>query len=247
MILSFHFAIKFIEFDCRNLSYPNHFNVPNMATISPFSIVTFFIGGAADKNRFWYVGPKTNLIRATLINLYLKAVSTSSLAAMEANQKFESAYFGYDEMDELFDAIQVLIKRHPNIKIRLLGHSLGGWQAAKMSSRLAIAGIKTDLLVTLDPVGIGYFMNFPGNETSLPRPKAQTWINIAATHTIEYDVNDAVADAGIRWRPSRDSELKHKPTFDIGTPYSHADVWKMVTFPGAASKSAWEILTQIAP
>ncbi len=42
-----------------------------MPAIEPTAIATFFIGGAADKNRFWAIGPKTNLIRDRLLVRYL--------------------------------------------------------------------------------------------------------------------------------------------------------------------------------
>ncbi len=207
------------------------------------TVATFFIGGAADKNRFFLAISPTHLLRNALVTRYFQAITTLPLGQAEVNQSFADAYFGYDEMDQLFARIQELRKRMPTVKIRLLGHSLGGWQAAKMSTRLAGQGIMPSLLVTLDPVGIAYFMNFPGRETSLPRPEAALWLNVCANATNDYSTDDAIADAGVRWRPYRDTALKRKPNFDIGTPYSHADVWRMMTFPGANGKSAWQLLT----
>lgn len=206
---------------------------------------TFFIGGASDKNRFWGIAPATNLIRDQLIAKYIKAIRSGAIGCSEAMQGL-SNYFGYDEMDTLFQAIQAIVKNNPKIAIRLVGHSLGAWQAAKMTERLAQAGISTALLITIDPVGIGYFMNFPGGQYSLPRPIAKVWVNLAANHTIQYQRDDAVADAGIRWHPWRDTGLKNQPTHDIATPYSHADVWLMMTFPGTTGKSAWQTLLEKA-
>ena len=218
-----------------------------MPAIEPTAIATFFIGGAADKNRFWAIGPKTNLIRDRLLVRYLDTIKSTPLGAKELNRDFNSAHWGYDEMDRLFQTIHALCKQKPGCKIRLIGHSLGGWQAAKMTSRLAQIGIPTSLLITIDPVGISYFMNFPGNETGLPRPVAAVWVNLLAEHTIEYALDDGVADAGVRWKPARDNGLKSPPTFDIGTPYSHADVWQMMVFPGQAGISAWQLLTRPVP
>jgi hypothetical protein len=53
-----------------------------------------------------------------------------------------------------------------------------------------------------------------------------------------YDLNDAIADAGMRWQPHFDSTLKHKPNGDYRTPYSHAQIFEMMAFPGAASQGA---------
>lgn len=214
-------------------------------TLATPSIATYFIGGAADKNRFWYLGPRTNLIRRTLLNRYLDAIRPTALWAMEQNRTIDDAYWGYDEMDALFMAIQKLIKNKPGTQVRLIGHSLGAWQAGKLSSRLAEVGIATALLVSIDPVGIGYFLEFPGNEASLPRPQAVNWINLVANHLAGYTVDDGVADAGIRWRPERDTGLKRKPTLNIETPYSHADVWQMMVFPGGGGKSAWQTLMAV--
>ncbi len=218
-----------------------------MPTTHSATVATYFVGGAADKNRFWGIVPKTNLIRTQLILRYFDALNSGKLPMVELNKTFEACYFGHDEMDALFLVIIDMNKRTPAAKIRLVGHSLGGWQAAVLSNRLAASGIQTHLLVTIDPVGVGYFMNFPGGQYSLPRPITKQWINLAANHTIGYDVNDAVADAGIRWHPWRDTGLKTKPQFDIGTPFSHADVWDMMTFPDAAGKSAWQILFNDTP
>ncbi len=117
--------------------------------------------------------------------------------------------------------------------------------------RLAKASITTALLITIDAVGIVYFMkttdvlwNVGNDDLTLPRPVATKWINILANHTIKYDRNDAVADAGMRWQPSFDSTLKQKPDGDYRTPYSHAEVFEMMTFPGAASRGAWALLLE---
>lgn len=210
----------------------------------PQAIVTYFIGGAADKSRFWGIGPRTNLIRDRLVLRYFLAIQSTALASLEQNNVDGGEYWGYDEMDKLFLAIQNKHKINGGIKIRLIGHSLGGWQAAKLSARLAGIGIATDLLITIDPVGISYFMNFPGSEAELPRPNARIWINLIANHTRGYNSDDAVADAGIRWRPERDTGLKRKPTLNIETPYSHADLWQMMVFPGTGGKSAWQFLVE---
>jgi hypothetical protein len=59
-----------------------------------------------------------------------------------------------------------------------------------------------------------------------------------------YDLNDAIADAGMRWQPHFDSTLKHKPNGDYRTPYSHAQIFEMMAFPGAASQGAWALLME---
>lgn len=211
------------------------------------TIATFFIGGAADKNRFLYILPKTNLIEDQLVRKYFEQMSKNT-NIIDMNKGSDDAYFGYDEMDQIIEAIKKCHKLNSSVKIRLLGHSLGGWKAAKISERLSKEGILTALLVTIDPVGTGYFMKHTdapwklGNEDlTLPHPTPATWINILATHP-NYSRDDVVADLGIRWHPSRDPGLKKKPTYDYGTPYSHAEVWKMMSFPSAQGKSAWQIL-----
>lgn len=205
-------------------------------------VATYFIGGAADKNRFWYVLPTTNWIRDELIKRYFYEIRNRPIAALEVNNHVEAAYYGYDEMEQLFVAIQKQCAQQPGTRIRLIGHSLGAWRAAKLSSQLAEKGIAVALLITIDPVGVGYFMRFAGSEPNTPAPKANLWINILAGHTVAYDEDDVVADAGVRWRPARDPALKAKPKYDYETPYSHAAVWPMMVFPGANGKSAWQLL-----
>jgi hypothetical protein len=214
-------------------------------------IATFFIGGAADKNRFWYVGPQTHLIRDSLVKKYLVSIQNTPLFAAEINKTVEHLYYGYDEMDELFLVIQKICASHPAVKIRLVGHSLGGWKAAKLTEKLAKASITTALLITIDPVGIGYFMKttdafwrLGNDDLTLPRPLATVWINILANHTLQYDRNDMIADFGVHWQPFHDSGLAHKPNGDYCTPYSHADILPMMTFPGAASQGAWALLIE---
>jgi hypothetical protein len=213
---------------------------PPPATQRPFA--TFFIGGAADKNPFWYVGPKTNLILDTLIKRYVLALGQSPLAGLEQNKRLENAYFGYDEGEELLAMAIALHKKDGTMTVRLIGHSLGAWRAAKLSAELAKVGITTSLLITIDPVGNIYFLRFPGNESFTPAPVAKKWINILAQHTISYNRDDAIADAGGRWRPGRDILLKTAPNADYATPYSHAAVWQMMVFPGSDGRSAWQAL-----
>lgn len=211
-------------------------------------VATFFIGGAADKSKFWYIGPKTNLIEAQLVMRYFSAISGKT-SNEEINKGNKDAYFGYDETEEIIAAIRRHHKTNPFVKIRLIGHSLGAWQAARISAKIAREGITTSLLVTIDPVGITYFMRMTdtfwrASDTDItpPRPVASKWINILASPQNGGDIDDAIADAGMRWHPSRDNGLKSKPTFDYGTPYHHGEPWKMMNFPGAGTKSAWQIL-----
>lgn len=204
---------------------------------------TFFIGGAADKTRFWGIVPQTNLIKSQLIRRYLTTLAENKQSALELNNSLEKMYWGYDELPQLLAAILQTAKAHPTARIRLIGHSLGGWQAAKLSGKLAQAGVTTSLLITLDPVGIGYFLKMTGSDSLPPQPSATTWINILANHTIAYTQDDLIADAGVRWRPARDMLLTNKPQADYAVPHSHADVWQMMTFPGTKGQSAWQILT----
>ena len=173
---------------------------------------------------------------------YADAANSGTLATREFYKTSDDFYFGNDDADDLFATIKRIAKQQPGIKIRLIGHSLGGWCAAKLSKRLHQAGIGTSLLITIDPVGVAYFMRIADSESEPPRPVADVWVNIVAEHAKKYGVDDIIADAGTRWRPSRDWGLKIKPTFDYNTPFSHADVWKMMVFQGAKGKSAWEIL-----
>ena len=212
-------------------------------------VATFFIGGAGDKKGFWGIGPVTNLTWKTLVRRYFYELGATPLIGMEINKTAEEAYYGYDETEQLFIRIRNIHMRHPSVKIRLIGHSLGGWKAAKLTEKLAKESISTALLITLDPVGMVYFKSiaaFLGRrglaDITRPRPKAAVWVNLLASHTVRYDRNDLIADAGMRWRPHRDRGLKDKPHTDHHTPYSHAEVMEMMTFSGKAGNPAWALL-----
>jgi hypothetical protein len=218
------------------------------------AVATFFIGGAADKNRFWYLGPKTNLIGRELVMRYFAAISNRTFTAVEMNKGVQEAYFGYDELEQVLASIRRHHQANPAVKIRLVGHSLGAWQAAKISAMMAAEGITTSLLITIDPVGIVYFMRLTDTfwrvgsmDPTPPRPVAQQWINILAHYPGGADIDDKIADAGMRWHPARDPGVKSRPAFDYGAPFHHGEPWKMMAFPGAAGKSAWQILTDPNP
>jgi pimeloyl-ACP methyl ester carboxylesterase len=210
---------------------------PNTAPIA-----TFFIGGAADKTRFWGLVPVTNLIASELITRYLGEIGRTGNGGAEVNPTLAQAYFGYDETEKIFERIKALHQQQPGVRVRLIGHSLGGWRAAKLSAQLAEVGIKPALLVTIDPVGVFYFPRYEMFDIALPRPAAQVWINILANPIGKNGIDDHIAELGSKWQPAHDSGLRNKPTFDYSTPLHHAQVWKMMTFPGAGGRSAWDFL-----
>lgn len=214
-------------------------------TVAP--IATFFIGGAADKSKFWGIAPKTNLIKNQLIGRYLDAINKTEIGAREINNHSQKCYFGYDEEASILNKIFELKKTNPSVEIRLVGHSLGGWIAANLSEQITQAGMSNTLLITIDPVGVGYFNGYYTPILTMPRPDARIWINILAMYANGYKIDDLVADLGYRYRPSRDSSLKKKPQFDYGTPFSHAAALEMMMFPGAGGQSAWAYLTKGLP
>lgn len=220
-----------------------------MATVqkTPPMVATFFIGGAADKNKFWGVIPATNLIKNQLVSRYLDEINQTPLGSREINKSQQASYYGYEEMDDIFKAILSLQKTYPEIEIRLVGHSLGGWIAANLSEKINQAGINNSLLITIDPVGVGYFNGYNTPILTLPRPGAKIWINILANHSRGYSADDLVADLGMRYRPALDAALKSKPRFDYSAPFSHAASLEMVLFPGADGRSAWSYLFKDAP
>ncbi len=207
-------------------------------------VASYFIGGAGDKSRFLLFFRQTNLLKSLLINHYTAHLASSGQDKLEVNHTPDKLYWGFDEMDALLAEIKSTVRRFRAVKIRLIGHSFGGFQAAKLSTRLAQEGIVTDLLITLDPVGSGNLSKFVGLGRRPVHPKANTWVNICANHTIRYDRTDAVADLGVRWKPGRDRSLKIQPHSDFGVPHSHTAIWEMMHFPGIAGDSAWGLLTQ---
>lgn len=133
----------------------------------------------------------------------------------------------------------------------IIGHSLGGWNGAHLSSILAQLGKQPDYLVTLDPVGLGnhditfmgYFMKQARIYRHPPQPSALHWINIRghrismAEKQLSGSLEDWVAWAGGQW-------LIEQRYPDVGvqinetTPIAHKKALSMLSWPLTEGESS---------
>ncbi|MCX7289513.1 hypothetical protein [Janthinobacterium sp.] len=167
------------------------------------TFVAFFIGGAADKKPYYGQGP-TELVNFAR-NLFLLKLESLGFDQSDLRSKF-THHIGYDDAkgeEDIKSSVLNKIEDKDNTYIYLIGHSLGGWNAAHLSSYLMDEGYKVEYLVTLDPVGegilVGMFSDIYWGE---PKPKyaEKNWINIRAKFTSgNLDVSDKVADFGEQW------------------------------------------------
>ncbi len=84
--------------------------------------------------------------------------------------------------------------------IYIVGHSLGGWNGAHLSSHLSSLGYSVKMLITLDPVGVGALVGGISNiYPDTPQPSAGLWINILAKSS-DANLSDWIAGIGEQWR-----------------------------------------------
>ena len=130
--------------------------------------------------------------------------------------------------DNLGNPVMITTKDHKgneNAKINIVGHSLGGWQAAHLAQQLeewrcGSVGVVT----TLDPVGIRYSYNLAGSiNFKTPNPKYKTWVNIRA-EAKDTSINDVIANLGGQWDPS-----SLNPTYNYTLEVDHAYAYTMFT------------------
>lgn len=158
--------------------------------------VVFFIGGAADKESYYFQGPNNNVADAQiLLDTHFQLERQSGT--------YESHHLGYSDVRGIWDIdsdvkSKIASKAMP---VYLIGHSLGGWNGAHLAEILTDDGYNVEVLVTLDPVGKG-FLVWLGSDiyVSEPTPKAKFWINISADAK-QPDSSDNVAEFGERWVP----------------------------------------------
>lgn len=129
--------------------------------VDPWGLYTVFIGGAADAEPFLGQGPTKimNDLKNHFRDNYLKSYFTrNGYSAQQANDLADrnARYYGFHELHlMLADAKMYLSTQgNENAKINIVGHSLGGWQAAHLAQQLEEWRCgSVGVLATLDPVG----------------------------------------------------------------------------------------------
>ncbi|WP_347904918.1 alpha/beta hydrolase [Pseudomonas purpurea] len=156
-------------------------------------VVVFFIGGAGDKESYYGDGPSGHTYEAQ------RALERK--VAGKHKGKFKAVYLGYNEVKGDSDIENYVYSEidHKSVHVYIVGHSLGGWNGAHLSSLLSDKGYLVKMLVTLDPVGEGFFVALISDiYWSEPEPKAEYWINVLAD-PINRDRTDTVAWLGEKW------------------------------------------------
>lgn len=212
---------------------------------------TAFIGGASDKYSF---APNDLPIvlsgRGLGPNRFVGEYYDKFVLLHKSKLKNASfQYYGYEEAYNAmnrsknklnaFEDIKIFLEKHPQTQVNLIGHSLGGWNAAGLAQELANKKIcKVNLLITVDPVGeiLSYGRLTPVGARIYfrePSPNFNYWFSITCDPK-SYDSNDAVADSGGQWR---DVPKSRATVFHI-TKYSHADFNEMMKEAIILEKSA---------
>lgn len=203
--------------------------------IDPWGLYTIFIGGAGDHERFWHVFPNHGAVKDyaqidfnSILTGHFQTKLNVNKSRADRLAIFNIKYYGYNEIDAAYDAAIRGLKNFPTLKINVVGHSLGGWQAAHLAQRLNEFKCDTVAnLITLDPVGEIYSWNPAGSiKFRSPNTTGSTWTNIRAESSSMYPGwNNIVANAGGQWNPSN-SGLS--PTYNYQIEADHLAIRKMM-------------------
>ena len=193
--------------------------------------IVFFIGGAGDKERYYFSGPFENVNEA-------KTVFDKRNLDLEKVGKYKSEWLGYNEVRGKKDIQKNVLNIIPykSCPIYIVGHSLGGWNGAHLTSLMSEWGYKINMLVTLDPVGEGALV-WVGSDiyADKPTPVTEYWINIKAMPS-RPDQSDSVADFGEKW------QVVSGPNINVNMDTNHANAPAMFTRAIAQGKSVSDLL-----
>jgi pimeloyl-ACP methyl ester carboxylesterase len=192
--------------------------------------IAFFIGGAADKESYYFQGPFNNVQDAQVI-------LENSLVQNPNSLKYYSSYY-LDYSDAYDDVLKKITSNifDKSIPLFIIGHSLGGWNGAHLSQILTDSGYKVKMLITLDPVGKGFLVYVGSNiYATIPKPKADFWINLKAVPS-KPDQSDSVAEFGERWN------VKTGPNINNEADLNHYNAKKMFTIKLSTGKSVFQYL-----
>ncbi|AFU19504.1 hydrolase [Actinobacillus suis] len=195
----------------------------------------FLIGGAADQEPYYFVGPLRN------ISLAKQRLARKIKSCIPNYEQIHIHTLGYNHIFHLSDIeLNVLIKIQPQDLIYIIGHSLGGWNAPHLAGILKDKGYRVRLLATLDPVGEGTLVWLGSNiyKTPQPQPNADLWINIRAETKAEHDLSDIVARLGQQWN------LTNEPDINQTLNIHHANAQRMLSTKLQTGKSILDYLIE---
>lgn len=199
----------------------------NLRVKSGKMVIVFFIGGAGDKESFYGTGPYRNIYE-------VQRMCEEPFNELIKSKLYHSEYLGYDEVCGRNDVKANVVQKIRNLSmpIYIIGHSLGGWNGAHLSSILTDLGYSVEMLITLDPVGAGLVKLAADIYFSEPKPKAKFWINLRA-EAKSFDASDRVARAGSQWM------VKNGPNLNYIAPIHHAEAGKKFLV-RLGKQSAWD-------
>ncbi|MGY4659962.1 hypothetical protein ACVWZ9_000756 [Pseudomonas chlororaphis] len=193
--------------------------------------IVFFVGGAGDKESYYFSGPYANINEA-------KRPLDDRAIQLQLQGKYRSEWLGYNEIRGKKDIQKNVLNIIPykSCPIYIIGHSLGGWNSGHLTSIMANWGYTIKMLVTLDPVGEGALV-WLGSDIygSVPTPVAEQWINIKATPS-NPDRSDGVANFGEKWL------ISSGPDLNVSMNTNHANALGMFTGAIAGRKSACDLI-----
>lgn len=195
----------------------------------------FLIGGAADQEPYYFVGPLRN------ISIAKQKIKRKIQANITHHEQIRIHVLGYNHIFHLSDIeLNILLKIQPQDLIYLIGHSLGGWNAPHLARILKDRGYRVRLLATLDPVGEGTLVWLGSNIYKTPQiePNADFWINIRAETNAPHNLSDIVARLGQQWN------LTNEPNINQTLNIHHANVQRMLSTQLHTGKSILDYLIE---
>jgi pimeloyl-ACP methyl ester carboxylesterase len=197
-------------------------------------IFIFFIGGAGDQESYYMSGPNWNVsyVRDDVLAdaETLKYLCRCPVRVMAYNKFITDEDLAKNVLSEIPDT---------STAVYIVGHSLGGWNGAHLSSVLTDKGYNIRMLITLDPVGEGKIVYGISNIYRLtPKPKAEFWINVRAAKIKDRNISDFVADFGEQW------EITSGPNVSGKVDVNHADANIIFAKPLDGGKSARQLLAE---
>jgi pimeloyl-ACP methyl ester carboxylesterase len=194
-------------------------------------VIAFWIGGAGDKESYYFSGPFHNVRDA-------RDLFESKIVDLEKRDLYSSYYLDYSEAKGFLDVKEYATGNIPDktTPVYIVGHSLGGWNGAHLSAVLSKKGYNVEMLITLDPVGEGALV-YVGSDIyrSKPEPASKFWVNIRATPK-KPDQSDSVAEFGERWT------VTSGPALNYIADINHYNAKKMFLAPLKDTKSAADLM-----
>ena len=194
-------------------------------------VVAFWIGGAGDKESYYFSGPFHNVRDA-------RDIFEPNVSDLQKRDLYTSHYLDYSEAKGSFDVKEHAMDNIPDktTPVYIVGHSLGGWNGAHLSAILSEKGYNVEMLITLDPVGEGAFVYIGSDiHRTKPKPVAKFWVNIRATPKVP-DQSDSVAEFGERWT------VTSGPALNYVADINHYNAKKMFLAPLKDKKSAADLM-----